>query len=83
MMRIVTEPVRTMRGELEIAAYKVATFAKSHPGQWVQTDELPANYAGRISSGIAREFQPDSEWRTSQKGGLRHVKYIGQNGEFL
>ena len=40
MLRIVTEPVRTARGELEMAAYKVATFARNHPGQWVQTDEL-------------------------------------------
>ena len=83
MLRIVTEPVRTARGDLEVSAYKVATFAKKHPGCWVQTDELPCNYAGRISSGIAREFQPDSEWRVSQKGGLLHVKYVGQNGEFL
>lgn len=77
MIQIVTEPVRTPRGDLEAAAYKVATFARNHPGQRCQTDELPANYAGRISSGIAREFQPDSEWRVSQKGGLLHVKYVG------
>ena len=77
MIQIVTEPVRTMRGELEVAAYKVATFARSHPGQWVQTDELPANYAARITTGTAREFQPDSEWRVSQKGGILRVKYVG------
>lgn len=83
MIQIVTEPVRTARGDLERAAYKVATFARNHPGQWCQTDELPCNYAGRISSGIAREFQPESEWRTSQKGGLLHVKYVGPNGRYL
>ena len=77
MIRIVTEPVRTARGDLDLAAYKVATFAKSHTGCWVQTDELPANYADRITTGNAREFQPASEWRVSQKGGLLHVKYVG------
>lgn len=83
MIQIVTEPVRTPRGDLEMAAYNVATFAKKHPGRWVQTDELPANYAARITTGNAREFQPDSEWRVSQKGGLLHVKYVGPNGRYL
>ena len=82
MLRIVTEPMRTARRDLEMATHKVATFAKTHPGQWRQTDELPCNYAGRISSGTAREFQPDSERRVPQKGGLSHVKYAGPNGDF-
>ena len=38
MPRIVTEPVRTARGDLEMAAHKVATFAKTHPGQWGSSD---------------------------------------------
>ena len=77
MIRVITEPVRGGRGDLEMAAYKVATFAKTHPGQWCQTDELPCNYAGRITSGMAREFQPETEWQTSQKGGLLSVRYLG------
>lgn len=83
MMRIVPEPVRAGRGELEAIARRLVEFAKSSPGCWVQTDELPANYAARITTGTAREFQPDSEWRVSQKGGLLHVRYVGPNGCYL
>ena len=77
MIWTVSEPEQVNSEDQAIAAYRLATYARERPGEWVQTDELSATYAKWIRRGNAREFQPETEWQTSQKGGLLSVRYLG------
>ncbi len=75
MIKIIDEPRDAKPWGYVDAAKRLAEFAKDHPGQWCESDELPPTYADKINRGDSSAFRPRSCWIASGIGKNLYVKY--------